>query len=61
MQIYQYEDGTIRWFKYEGDDDIRSHRAPEGWRAEADLIEYHSITGEFLGQSEWWIKETKAA
>ncbi|MEQ1526450.1 MAG: hypothetical protein ABL911_06875 [Gallionella sp.] len=59
--MYQYEDGSARWANYESNEDVRSYRAEAGWRADAGLIEYHPITGEFLGQSEWWVKETKVA
>lgn len=57
--MYQYEGNTVRWLKYEGNDDVRTYRAPKGCSADADLIEYHPITGEFLGESKWWIKESK--
>ncbi len=57
--MYQYEGNTVRWLKYEGNDDVRTYRAPKGWSAEADLIEYQPITGEFLGESRWLIKESK--
>lgn len=56
--MYHYEGGTIRWKKFNGKGDIRAYRAPKGWSATADLIEYHPITGTLLGKSEWWIQET---
>jgi len=57
--MYSYESNTIRWKKYTGQSDVRHYQAPRGWKADADLIEYHPVTGEFLNESQWWIKETK--
>ena len=55
--MYHYENGSVRWRKYSGKGDIRAYRPPKGWCASADLIEYHPITGEFLGRYHRWIKE----
>lgn len=58
--MYQYENGTRRWGKFDGSGDARSYRAPKGWVATGDLIERHPVTGTFLGRSEWWVMEAKA-
>lgn len=57
--MYHYEGGSVRWLKSNGKGDVRGYRCPRGWRATADLIEHHPITGEFLGKSQWWIRETR--
>lgn len=59
--MYHYEGGSTRWRKYNGKGDIRAYRAPNGWSVTAHLIEYHPITGVFLGKSQWWIQETREA
>lgn len=55
---YQYEVGAVRWFRYDGEHDVRAHRPPKGWDAHADLIDRHPISGKPLRRSEWWIRET---
>jgi hypothetical protein len=55
---YHYKAGSVRWFRHDGDHDVRSHRSPNGWDAHADLIDHHPITGKPLRRSEWWIRET---
>lgn len=64
MTTYHYvlTVGDIRWHRYTGKGDVRSYRAPRGWQAFAELIDYHPITGKKLGgtklpQSQWWIRE----
>ena len=54
---YYYENGTIRWRRFIGKGDVRAYCCPQGWRACVDLIEYHPITGDHLGSSQWWIRE----
>jgi len=57
--VAHYEPGTVRYRRWDCDDDIRCYRPPEGWQAFADVIEIHPITGEELPDGEWWIIETK--
>ncbi len=53
-----YEPGAIRWKRHTAGYDVRAHRAPKGWVAEAGVLEYHPITGRRLNRSQWWIRET---
>ena len=48
-------EGGIIAFRWNGQDDVRSYKPPAGYKAEADLIETHPVTGGFLGESQWWI------
>ena len=57
--MYHYASNATRWKKYNGKGDVRMCRPSKGWSATADLIEYHPITGEYLGKSQYWVKETK--
>ena len=59
--MYHYEDGTIRWRRFNGHGDVRAYRAPRGWTAFADLMDRHPVTGVDLGSSSWWIRETREA
>jgi hypothetical protein len=55
---YFYKEGAVRWFRFTGDGDVRLHRPPRGWKAFADLVEYHPTTGKALPASQWWVRET---
>jgi len=48
------EDGTVA-FRWNGCGDVRSYVPPKGFTVAADLIETHPVTGEFLGESQWWM------
>jgi hypothetical protein len=54
---HHYQTGAVRWFRWALDKDVRLHRAPKGWKAQADLIDRHPITGKDLKQSQWWVRE----
>ena len=54
----QYPPGTVRWRKHNGNDDVRAHRVA-GWDIEADLLDYHPLTGKAFLRSQWWFKETR--
>lgn len=56
---YHYSSNSRRAFRWEGASDVRAHRPPKGWSAEAILTEYHPSTGKPFKQSQWWIIETK--
>lgn len=56
---YEYPAGTVRWFRWSGEGDVRAHRPPPGWEAFADLIEHHPVTGAPLRGSQWWMRESK--
>lgn len=53
---YLYELGTMRWLRSNGDP--RCHCPPKGWDANADMLEYHPITGKRFQMPQWWICET---
>lgn len=55
---YHYQFGATRWFRFTGDGDVRLHRPPKGWDAEAVMLDSHPITGKAFKQAQWWIKET---
>lgn len=57
--MYHYTSGTERWCRFNGSGDVRGYQPKRGWKAVADLIEYHPTTGVYLGRSEWWIREVK--
>jgi len=42
---YQYLSGTVRAFRWNSDKDVRLHRPPKGWTAQADCTDIHPITG----------------
>lgn len=48
-------EGGIIAFKWNGKSDVRSYKPSSGYNAVADLIEHHPTTGEFLGESQWWM------
>ena len=54
---YHYQN-AIRWFRWDKDGDVRLHRPPNGWEAEAILLDNHPITGRAFRQAQWWICET---
>ena len=56
---YTYAPGTKRAFRWNRDSDVRNHRPPKGWSADADITDIHPITGAPLERAEWWIIETK--
>ena len=31
---YHYEPGAVRWFRHDGNGDVRAHRPPKGWEAQ---------------------------
>lgn len=41
--------------RYIGKDDVRRYQPPAGHQAVAELIENHPLTGESLGESQWWV------
>lgn len=47
-----------RWFRWTSSDDVRSHRPPANWEADAMQMDYHPITGRALKQAQWWVCET---
>jgi hypothetical protein len=51
---HRLEGGTIA-FCWNGCGDVRGYVPPKGFAAVADLIERHPATGEFLGESQWWM------
>lgn len=51
---YHLEGGTIA-FRWNNQTDVRSYKPPSGYSAVADLIEYHPATGDFMGESQWWM------
>lgn len=55
---YHYEPGAVRWFRHDGNNDVRGHRPPPGWQAQADLLDHHPLTGRPLPSSQWWIRES---
>lgn len=55
---YHYQFGATRWLRFTGDGDVRLHRPPKGWEAEAVMLDSHPITGKAFKQAQWWIKET---
>jgi hypothetical protein len=42
-------------FRWNGRGDVRGYVPPAGYAATADLVEHHPATGEFLGESQWWM------
>ena len=38
---YHYQFGATRWFRFTGDGDVRLHRPPKGWDAEAVMLDSH--------------------
>lgn len=54
---YHYEPGAVRWFRHDGNGDVRAHRPTKGWDARAELIVRHPLTGRPLPGSQWWIRE----
>ncbi len=58
---YHYigEDKVVRYFKWNGRNDVRGHVPPKGWIANAMLVDIHPISGKQLKNSEWWIEEVK--
>ena len=56
---WNYVYGARRWKRFDGKGDVRSHRAPKGWEASAELLDCHPLTGKrFInGRVEWWICE----
>jgi len=46
--VAHYASGTVRYRRWDCDDDVRSYRPPKGWQATADLIEIHPITVDIL-------------
>jgi hypothetical protein len=58
---YHYPEGTVRWFRWNGQGDVRAHRPPRGWDAFADLTDHHPVTGAPLGGAQWWMRERRAA
>lgn len=54
---YHYVHGATRWFRYTGTGDVRLYRPPQGWHADAQVIDQHPITGKPLPEAQWWIHE----
>lgn len=54
---YHYEIGAVRWYKHDGKTDVRGVKKHQGWKASADMFEYHPITGKEFKYSQWWIRE----
>ena len=54
---YHYPVGTTRWFRWTGQKDVRLHRPPKGWQAQAGLIERHPSTDKPFKESQWWVLE----
>jgi uncharacterized protein CbrC (UPF0167 family) len=54
-----YAPGTIRARRWHHCGDVRGYVPPRGWKAVAELLDVHPITGESMEQSSWWIVETK--
>ena len=48
------EGGSIA-FRWNGCGDVRGYVPPKGYSVVADLVETHPATGEFLGESQWWM------
>ena len=55
--VYFYEPGSVRWKRFNGTGDLRGYRAPKGWKAFAELLDYHPITGKHFTKGQWWIRE----
>jgi hypothetical protein len=55
---YFYEIGSKRAFKWSGEKEIRLHRPPSGWTAEAAVVDTNPITGKPLKEPGWWVVET---
>ena len=58
---YHYET-AVRWYRYRKDADVRvGARPPEGWNAEAVMLDCNPITGRPLkNPPQWWIREEYA-
>ena len=55
LKWHTLEDGT-RVGKWCGQGDVRGFRpVPDGYSASAADVEYHPVTGRFMGKTEWWI------
>lgn len=55
---WNYEPGSVRWKRWTSDRDVRLHRPPNGWEAQALVIDTHPITDKVLPRAQWWIRET---
>jgi len=53
---YHYEHAT-RWFRWTSNDDVRGHRPPANWEANAMQLDCHPITSKAFKQSQWWVCE----
>lgn len=49
---------AVKCKKYDGKGDVRCFSL-RGWETFADFVEYHPVTGKYLGHSEWWIYAAK--
>ena len=55
---YFYEIGAMRWKRFDSDSDVRYYRPNKGWRATAQMLDYHPTTDRHLPAAQWWICET---
>lgn len=55
IQKFHPLDHGMKAGRYIGLHDVRCYCPPRGYKATADLIDIHPITGERLAQSEWWL------
>lgn len=54
---YHYVSG-VRWYRWSHDcGDVRAAHVPKGWKAEAEQLDHHPVTGEPLKELEWWVRE----
>ena len=57
--VFGLDDVTaVKCKKHDGKGDVRRFSL-RGWETFADCVEYHPVTGEYLGHSEWWIYAAK--
>ena len=48
---YIYPPGTERWRRHDGEGDVRGYRPRRGWKAGAELLDVHPVTGRPLADS----------